>query len=285
MEERRIEFEIREETWEEIRKLATNKNVCLLSIIAPFRPERVAPRRDVFAELSHPEEFMIEEYSTVIREKFPNKDERPPLYILIHSLGGFVNSAYIIASILREMFNEIIAFVPHIAASGATLVAISANKIIMGNISQLSPIDPYFIENGKVISPKSIVTAFRNLDSYFRTTPEEDAAYPYKHFADEITPQLFDRSIRSLDLVERYAEELLEKAGYNKNERRRIIGFLVHETTIHEESIRYNKAKEIGLRVEHYSKNYANEWGTIKKWLEMYYMVASRVHIMKYALP
>jgi len=69
------------------------------------------------------------------------------LYILIHSPGGYVSSAYIIASVLRETFDQMVAFVPHIAASGATLIAISCNEIVMGDISQLSPIDPYYREN------------------------------------------------------------------------------------------------------------------------------------------
>jgi len=46
-----------------------------------------------------------------------------------------------------------VAFVPHIAASGATLLAISCDEIIMGDISHLSPIDPIFTIEEKPVPP------------------------------------------------------------------------------------------------------------------------------------
>jgi hypothetical protein len=52
----------------------------------------------------------------------------------------------------------------------------------MGDISQLSPIDPYYREDDKVIFATSVLNAFRNLDDYFKTRRVEEASYPYKHF-------------------------------------------------------------------------------------------------------
>jgi len=59
--------------------------------------------------------------------------------LLLHSYGGGVDSAYMIAKTLRKNFSKIRVYIPHVAASGATLIAISADEIVMGEISRLSP--------------------------------------------------------------------------------------------------------------------------------------------------
>ncbi|MCS7366255.1 MAG: hypothetical protein NDF52_00035 [archaeon YNP-WB-062] len=61
------------------------------------------------------------------------------LELLLHSYGGGVDSAYMIAKTLRKNFSKIRVYIPHVAASGATLIAISADEIVMGEISRLSP--------------------------------------------------------------------------------------------------------------------------------------------------
>ncbi len=284
---RRNEFKLEEERDEEIKKFASESNACLLAIIAPFAPERVAPRRVVFAEFRYPEEFMIEEFTEIVAEKFPEKEKRPPLYLLIHSPGGAISSAYVIASVLRENFSNITAFVPHIAASGATLLAIASNEIVMGDISQLSPIDPYYIEGDRVIYAISLIRAFQTLDEYFKTRGVEEASYPYQRFADCIFPEAYDRAVRLVEMVGGYANELLEKAGYSEQERDGIIQELLYQASLHQETIRFSKAKEIGIKVKHWKekKENAQAWLVMKRWLKKYYLQPSPIHIIRYTLP
>ncbi|RLF11137.1 MAG: hypothetical protein DRJ69_02250 [Thermoprotei archaeon] len=252
----------------------------------------MAPGKAIYATFRLPEEYIVEEFAMIVREAYPKKEERPPLYLLIHSPGGLVNSAYVIATVLRETFDKIIAFIPHLAASGATLLAISCDEIIMGDISQLSPIDPIFTmkdEKGveRTVSALSIISAFRNLEEYFRTRRVEEAAYPYKHFTNSLSPWVFDEAVRSIDMVERYARELLEKAGYEKEKIETIITSLIHEATLHGEAIRWNKAQRFGLKVKHYREDpqYKKAWELMREWLRMYYHHPSLIHIIKYVLP
>lgn len=278
------EFRAEEETDEEIKKLATKKHTCLLALIAPFVPERVAPGRAVYAELRYPEEFMIEEFVSLAKEAL-GKTKEVPLYLLIHSPGGLASSAYVIASVLRETFSEIVAFVPHVALSGATLIAAAANKVVMGDISQLSPIDPYYREDDKVVYALSVISAFRNLEDYFRTRTPEEASYPWRRLADLLDPQTLDRAARLLTMTERLLKELLERAGYDENRGEKITEALVRQPVLHEEVLRYNKAKEIGLNVEHYTKGYSDTWNIMRKWLRKYYQQPSPVHITRYVIP
>jgi hypothetical protein len=188
-----------------------------LAIIAPFTPAKVSPRRVVFAQLLAPEEFMMEEFVQLVEERYPDKTQRPPLYLLLHTPGGGVSSAYVIASVLRESFNKIVGIVPHQAASGGTVIALACNELILGRISQLTSIDPYE-SDGEELFANSELSAFSNLVEYFRSISSEDAPYPYIHLADQITPQRFDRANRLMALVDSYVMQLLDGAGYSDEE-------------------------------------------------------------------
>jgi hypothetical protein len=64
------------------------------------------------------------------------------LDLLIHSPGGDPDAAEQICAYLRTQFDHIRAIVPVAAMSAATMIALSADEIVMGTHSQLGPIDP-----------------------------------------------------------------------------------------------------------------------------------------------
>ncbi len=65
--------------------------------------------------------------------------------LILHSPGGSPEAAGSIVSYLRSKFQDVRVFVPHAAMSAATMLACSANRIVMGKHSFLGPIDPQFI--------------------------------------------------------------------------------------------------------------------------------------------
>jgi hypothetical protein len=66
----------------------------------------------------------------------------PALDLVLHSPGGSIEAAESIVRYLRTKFDDIRVIVPHLAMSAATMIACSANKIVMGGHSSLGPIDP-----------------------------------------------------------------------------------------------------------------------------------------------
>lgn len=64
------------------------------------------------------------------------------LDLFIHSPGGDPDAAEQICEYLRTQYDHIRAIVPLQAMSAATMMALSADEIIMGDHSQLGPIDP-----------------------------------------------------------------------------------------------------------------------------------------------
>ena len=229
-----------------IKKFASERKVALLAIIAPYAPLKISPTRTVFAELGPFEEFAIESFVMKAKEV----GELDTLYLLLHSPGGGVESAYAIAKTLRKNFKEIIAFTPQVAASGATLIAVSSNKIVMGEIGRLSPIDIQIFSKGERRSALALLRGFSKLNEMFKTTSREDIPYVYQHLIESVDLTTFEEWSGSLNGMEKYAAEFLEMAGYDSDKSNEIATNLVYGFASHDEVIDFEKAKALELKVE-----------------------------------
>jgi len=280
-------FHIKEEENENVKKMSNENNAIMLCIIAPFAPLRIAPRRSLSASFSFPDEFVLEEFVYKIIDKYPKKEDRPPLYLLLHSPGGTLSSAYMVARILRNNFNRIVGFIPHIAASGATLIALSCNELVMGDISRLTGIDPHYDTNGETFYPLSTVRAFQNLESILGAKTLDEISYPYQHLVQSITAEKYDEATHALGMVERYATELLQKAGYNEEKISKIINGLLYDIETHEEVIPLEKAKDLGLNVKRFNEDehLFECWKYMKEWLSQYFLKPSPIHFIRYCIP
>ena len=70
------------------------------------------------------------------------------LDLILHSPGGEVGAAEQIVRYLRTQFDYIRAIVPLQAKSAATMIALGCDEIVMGNHSELGPIDPQIVVRG-----------------------------------------------------------------------------------------------------------------------------------------
>ena len=69
-------------------------------------------------------------------------DPGVPIDLILHTPGGLVLAAEQIAHALRRHPATVTVFVPHYAMSGGTLIALSADKIVMDENAVLGPVDP-----------------------------------------------------------------------------------------------------------------------------------------------
>lgn len=74
-------------------------------------------------------------------EACSNIEERK-VDLILHSPGGSPDAAESIMAYLRERFDHIRAVVPLAAMSAATMMALACDEILMGEHSQLGPVDP-----------------------------------------------------------------------------------------------------------------------------------------------
>lgn len=69
-------------------------------------------------------------------------DTGTPIDIVLHTPGGLVLAAVQIARAIQRHSGKVTVFVPHLAMSGGTLVALAADEIVMCPHAMLGPIDP-----------------------------------------------------------------------------------------------------------------------------------------------
>ncbi|MCJ7588693.1 MAG: hypothetical protein MUQ00_12450 [Candidatus Aminicenantes bacterium] len=131
--------------------------------------------------------------------------ETKPILLILHSIGGLVEPAYLIGKLLYEYSGgklEIV--VPRRAKSAATLLCCAANHIHMGSLSELGPIDPQF-EGLPALGLKSSIQHIAELV----------AEYPHatdlfsKYMSQSIPPIYLGYYERVAESAVQYAERLL----------------------------------------------------------------------------
>src|SRR2546426_4992671 len=65
-----------------------------------------------------------------------------PIDLILHTPGGLVLAAEQIAKALVERKGKVTVFVPHYAMSGGTLIALTADEVVMDPNAVLGPVDP-----------------------------------------------------------------------------------------------------------------------------------------------
>lgn len=262
-----------------LQEISKKEKAVVMACIAPYVGKKVSPTKTLWAELGTSEEFAIE---TVI-EQIKDKTDAKTLYLLLNSPGGYVRSSYKIARALRKNFKEIKVFVPHVATSGGTLVALTGNEIVMGMMSQLSPVDPYTLQEKRQISAKSLVDGFETVTAFFQRTSEEDAPYTYKVLAQKYDAEQLDRAISALMLMQDYITEILTGSGYEKKKANKIAKSLVRDFKNHGEVINFDRAKKIELNVVR-NDRCPEEWSLMREWLGDYLLQSTDKHIVRYVI-
>lgn len=281
-----------------IRSLALQQNAVIISFVAPFIPRRVSPVHFQRAEIYIAEEFGMEKIINELKKKGVNLQK---LILLVHSPGGAVTSSYKIAKLLRKNFTDITIVVPHVATSGGTLIALSGNRIIMGDMSHLGPLDTQLQYDDVQVSAKSIGASVRTLANFFKDKQVDEAPYPFKAMADRLDPIIVEEWAAALRITHEYATTLVSNSiGSNNNalpdgapkktdteifkEADMIAGKLVYGFETHGDVIDYEKASELGLTIIHSSK-VPELWDCLSDWFHNYVLKASGIHHIRYAIP
>jgi len=79
-----------------------------------------------------------------------------PIDLLLHSPGGFPEAAESIVESLRAKFPHVRIIVPSYAKSAATMMAMSADEILMDDDAELGPIDPQ-MQTANGLSPAEAI--------------------------------------------------------------------------------------------------------------------------------
>ncbi|MCX5916212.1 MAG: serine protease, partial [Deltaproteobacteria bacterium] len=137
-------------------------------------------------------------------------DWRLGLTLILHTPGGITNAAETVVSYLHEKFEDIEVVVPTFAMSAGTMIALGANRLIMGRQSQLGPIDPQMpMPGGRTGSARAIVDQF---DRAKRELLEDlRLAHLWAPILQSLGPGLLQEAQNALEYGEKMVAGWLEK--------------------------------------------------------------------------
>ena len=156
-------------------------------------------------------------------------DNDVPIDLIIHTPGGLVLAALQIARALKKHPAKVTVFVPHMAMSGGTLIALAADEIVMSDHAVLGPIDPQLGQ----WPAASILRAVE-------TKPVERV--------DDQTLIMADVSRKALEQIREAAAELLE-GRMERAKARKVARMLSEGRWTHDYAITADAARELGLNV------------------------------------
>ena len=201
----------------------------------------------------------------------------PAIDVLLSSCGGSVEGAYMIARSLRRRFGHVRIYVPHLAKSAATLLALAADEIVMGPLGELGPMDVQstLALSAPVSSDASALLPFcglKTLDDAVRDQLRETTealaratgvrpadvvghsidliAKVYSPIYARIDPVRIGEGSRGLRMGFEYGMRILcRMRGMSREQATRIVGKLVHGYPSHDFVIDGEEAIGIGLPV------------------------------------
>lgn len=179
------------------------------------------------------------------------------LDLILHSPGGSAEAAESLVEYLRERFNHIRVFIPVAAMSAATMIALSADELVMGQHSQLGPIDPQFIINtpeGMRSAPaKAILNQFELAKKECQESNNLAAWMPIlRTYAPGLLTQCEDSHKLASNMVAGWLERyMLSEEDSAKNKAETIANWFADYESFNSHGRRVGKdqARKIGVRV------------------------------------
>ena len=155
--------------------------------------------------------------------------------VIVDSPGGDADAAYHIAKMIHASFTGTITYiVPRFAKSAATLMVCGGNKIVMGETSELGPLDPQIQQDdGNYISAKAVQSTLDLIKEHLRRKDKTGLELA-TILASRINPLTLGQYQSTLKIAQEYQKELLllrmfrSKAQVNKMVKKFATGYTHH---------------------------------------------------------
>jgi len=234
-----------------LQEAANNNHALLLSFIAPDKIVRKSPVFYDYASISVQDLYNIEKAVSEVEVQglLPKK-----IHLVIQTPGGAASIAIKIAKFLQQKFTDIEAYVPYEAASGGTLLCLSAKTIVMDVTSNLTPIDPQLRYNSQIISATSYKQAIEDFQRDFGNQRPEEIPSPYQQMGNQFNPIILKEMEKNVFDILHVAHQLLLKSQQPVNEidRNKLIGVVIalgKTNYPHSHIIDAEEAINIGLNI------------------------------------
>jgi hypothetical protein len=229
---------------EPLKAMATGEKAAIITFIAPDKLIRLSPASFSSTSISTNDVYRLEE---ALGEHNKNVEKA---FLLLHSPGGNLSSSYNIARFLRKKFSFLHVFVPYEAASGATLMSLAGNKLTLGDLGYITPIDPQVRYKGEWVSSYGIVEKVNDIEKRFKKLAPEEMPIPWKQMVDQLDLVHYREMETVVWEARYYATKLLESAKYPQEMRLAIAMRLAHNTFSHGHCFDSEACKQMGLNID-----------------------------------
>ncbi|GFP42599.1 hypothetical protein HKBW3C_01723 [Candidatus Hakubella thermalkaliphila] len=185
--------------------------------------------------------------------------------LFLYTRGGDVGVPWRIVTMIREFCSEFSVLVPYKAHSAGTMVALGADRIVMGKKAELSPIDPTLVRavigEATVPPPEISVEDVSSYISFMREraniTDQSALAQVVSQLASHLTPLTLGSVNRQYSHIRLVARKLLTSRKEKIEEGRigSIIQALTEKMYSHGHAIGRMEATELGLPVDKPDEN------------------------------
>lgn len=263
-------------------------NALALAIVGTHIPVRLAPEIKTQVSIGMQEELDLEEVLSSVDSSSYDK-----LLLVVHSPGGNVRSSYKVAKRIRKEFSEIKAFVPHLALSGGTLIALTGNEIVMGEMSNLTPIDVQMEYKGNMVSVNAMLRAVEGLGGVFRKHSKGEIPYPWVSLADKLDPVIYQEWLDTSILMKNYAIEILshDNAEFSEEEAVKIVNHLMERLPTHSYALMRDELNDSIKNLtdkQDFVKSpseYPDLWPHLVDWQRKYTEVEATSHTFRFVKP
>lgn len=220
----------------EIEKQLGCELVVYIGFNIPIIPDDIAPFQDMLYKINY----------------------NSKIALLIYSNGGVIDAAEKMAKMIRNVTGsqEFIVIIPEKAKSAATLLALTSDKIFMGDTSELGPIDPQipiYTRNGVIYRP-----AFSILDTIRKIEKEGKLNPAYIPMLDNLDLAAIDIAGKAVKRTKKCAFDWLSKYMLRENikKAKEIAGKLSDDKKwlSHGYAIDHKDADVMGLTVKYFTK-------------------------------
>lgn len=127
-----------------LEKIGTTLDADVVTIVSPILPGLELRLRDAIDALP---------------------DRKDSVVVILDTQGGVVEVVERMVTALRHVYGDVTVIVPDRAMSAGTILALSADRIMMDHLSSLGPIDPQIERDGKLVPALSYLNQFERLNN------------------------------------------------------------------------------------------------------------------------
>ncbi len=187
--------------------------------------------------------------------------------LFLYSTGGVPMAAWVLVNLLREFFGGFSVIIPFKAHSGATLLSLGANEIVMSRAGQLTPVDPQVespfnprLSEDPSSPPQFLPVSVEDVAGFLHfvrkgadINSEANLTGLLQTLASKVHPLALGTVYRATEQIKMLARKLLEfhlRGDADKAKIETIIAALTQELYSHDYVITRKEAKDLlGLRI------------------------------------